>query len=311
MKYCFDIDNTICSGGVPYEEAKPFPKVVKRINELYDEGHHIIISTSRGHWSGENWLEFTKQQLDEWGVKYHKIQVGQKPGVDVFVDDKSIPKMKHVMAVGAHPDDIEFGCGGTLLKHKKRGDKVIYVCMTDTQSVDKTTNKVIRSHKQLKDETQCAADALGVDEIHYLPFEDLNVPFSIESVSELEKLIKKYEIDTIYTHWTGDSNQDHIATFKATRAAARYVPNVYCYEPIPIPRLSENLMSINYYVNIDTTFDQKIVAAECNKSQFKKYKEVRFDVTENLTTLAKYRGIQACCKYAEGFQIIKKVENDY
>ena len=167
MKYCFDIDNTICSGGVPYEEAKPFPKVVKRINELYDEGHHIIISTSRGHWSGENWLEFTKQQLDEWGVKYHKIQVGQKPGVDVFVDDKSIPKMKHVMAVGAHPDDIEFGCGGTLLKHKKRGDKVIYVCMTDTQSVDKTTNKVIRSHKQLKDETQCAADALGVDEIHY------------------------------------------------------------------------------------------------------------------------------------------------
>ena len=311
MKYCFDIDNTICSGGVPYEEAKPFPKVVKRINELYDEGHHIIISTSRGHWSGENWLEFTKQQLDEWGVKYHKIQVGQKPGVDVFVDDKSIPKMKHVMAVGAHPDDIEFGCGGTLLKHKKRGDKVIYVCMTDTQSVDKTTNKVIRSHKQLKDETQCAADALGVDEIHYLPFEDLNVPFSIESVSELEKLIKKYEIDTIYTHWTGDSNQDHIATFKATRAAARYVPNVYCYEQIPIPRLSENLMSINYYVNIDTTFDQKIVAAEWHKSQFKKYKEVGFDVTENLTTLAKYRGIQACCKYAEGFQIIKKVENDY
>ena len=311
MKYCFDIDNTICSGGVPYEEAKPFPKVVKRINELYDEGHHIIISTSRGHWSGENWLEFTKQQLDEWGVKYHKIQVGQKPGVDVFVDDKSIPKIKHVMAVGAHPDDIEFGCGGTLLKHKKRGDKVIYVCMTDTQSVDKTTNKVIRSHKQLKDETQCAADALGVDEIHYLPFEDLNVPFSIESVSELEKLIKKYEIDTIYTHWTGDSNQDHIATFKATRAAARYVPNVYCYEQIPIPRLSENLMSVNYYVNIDTTFDQKIVAAECHKSQFKKYKEVGFDVTENLTTLAKYRGIQACCKYAEGFQIIKKVENDY
>ena len=76
MKYCFDIDNTICSGGVPYEEAKPFPKVVKRINELYDEGHHIIISTARGHWSGENWLEFTKQQLDEWGVKYHKIEVG-------------------------------------------------------------------------------------------------------------------------------------------------------------------------------------------------------------------------------------------
>ena len=311
MKYCFDIDNTICSGGVPYEEAKPFPKVVKRINELYDEGHHIIISTSRGHWSGENWLEFTKKQLDEWGVKCHKIQVGQKPGVDVFVDDKSIPKMKHIMAIGAHPDDIEFGCGGTLIKHKQRGDKVIYVCMTDTQSVDKTTGKVIRSHEQLKKETQCAAEALGVDEIHYLPFTDLNVPFNLESVSELEKLIKEYEIDTIYTHWAGDSNQDHIATFRTTMAAARYVPNVYCYEQIPIPRQSENPMNINYFVDIDTTFNQKIVSAECHKSQFEKYKQVGFDVTKNLKLMAQYRGIQANCEYAEGFHIIKKVENDY
>ena len=61
--------------------------------------------------------------------------------------------------------------------------------------------------------------SLGVDEIHYLPFTDLNVPFNLESVSELEKLIKEYEIDTIYTHWAGDSNQDHIATFRTTMAA--------------------------------------------------------------------------------------------
>ena len=66
----------------------------------------------------------------------------------------------NVMAIGAHPDDIEFGCGGTLIKHKN-GDVVIYVCMTDTQSVDKTTDKIIRSHQQLKDETQCAAMSWG------------------------------------------------------------------------------------------------------------------------------------------------------
>ena len=219
--------------------------------------------------------------------------------------------MKHIMAIGAHPDDIEFGCGGTLLKHKKRGDKVIYVCMTDTQSVDKTTGKVIRSHEQLKKETQCAADELGVDEVHYLPFIDLNVPFNLESVSELEKLIKKYEIDTIYTHWAGDSNQDHIATFRTTMAAARYIPNVYCYEQIPIPRQSENPMNINYFVDIDTTFEQKIKAAECHQSQYTKYSKAGFDVSKNLKTMALYRGIQANCTYAEGFHIIKKVENDY
>ena len=213
----------------------------------------------------------------------------------------------NVMAIGAHPDDIEFGCGGTLIKHKDNGNKVIYVCMTDTESVEATEDKVIRTQSQLKSETQCAADILGVDKIHYLPFKDLHVPFSFDSVSELEKLIKEYEIDIIYTHWSGDSNQDHISTFKTTMAAARYVKNIYCYEQIPIPRHTDNPMRVNSYTDISRSFDLKIKAAECHQSQFKKYKAAGFDVSENLTTLAKFRGIQANCKYAEGFQVIKQV----
>ena len=213
----------------------------------------------------------------------------------------------NVMAIGAHPDDIEFGCGGTLINHKDNGDVVIYVCMTDTESVDATQGKIIRTQDELKSETQCAADVLGVDKVFYLPFKDLHVPFSFDSVSQLETIIKQYNIDTIYTHWSGDSNQDHISTFKTTMAAARYVPNVYCYEQIPIPRHTDNPMRINSYRDISKTFHLKIEAAECHKSQFKKYKAAGFDVTENLTTLAKFRGIQANCKYAEGFQVIKQV----
>ncbi len=213
----------------------------------------------------------------------------------------------NIMAIGAHPDDIEFGCGGTLINHKEFGDKVIYVCMTNTESIDATKGKVIRSESQLKSETQCAADILGVDNIFYLPFKDLHVPFSFDSVSRLETLIKQYNVDTIYTHWSGDSNQDHISTFKTTMAAARYVKNIYCYEQIPIPRHTDNPMRVNSYTDISRSFDLKIKAAECHQSQFKKYKAAGFDVSENLTTLAKFRGIQANCKYAEGFQVIKQV----
>ena len=213
----------------------------------------------------------------------------------------------NIMAIGAHPDDIEFGCGGTLINHKDNGNKVIYVCMTDTESIDATEGKIIRTESQLKSETQCAADILGVDKIHYLPFKDLHVPFSFDSVSRLESLIKHYEIDTIYTHRSGDSNQDHISTFKTTMAAARYVKNIYCYEQIPIPRHTDNPMRVNSYTDISRSFDLKIKAAECHQSQFKKYKAAGFDVSENLTTLAKFRGIQANCKYAEGFQVIKQV----
>ena len=179
--------------------------------------------------------------------------------------------------------------------------------MTDTESVDATQGKVIRTESQLKSETQCAADILGVDRIFYLPFKDLHVPFSFESVSQLETLIKQYQTDTIYTHWSGDSNQDHISTFKTTMAAARYVKNIYCYEQIPIPRHTDNPMRVNSYTDISRSFDLKIKAAECHQSQFKKYEAAGFDVSENLKTLAKFRGIQANCKYAEGFQVIKQV----
>jgi len=215
--------------------------------------------------------------------------------------------MKKVMAIGAHPDDIEFGCSGTLIKHCEQGDSVVYVCMTNTPSIDVTTGEVIRSGDELTDEVWNACDTLGIKVVEFLQFKDLNVPFNLESVSSLEKLIKKYDIDTIYTHWAGDSNQDHIATFKTTMAAARYVPNVFCYEQIPIPRHTENPMAVNYYSDITNTFDNKIKASKCHKSQFVKYEKAGFDVARNLKIMAQYRGIEANCKYAEGFHIIKKV----
>ena len=212
-----------------------------------------------------------------------------------------------VMVIGAHPDDIEFGCGGTVVKHIKNGDSVVYVCMTNTQSVDGVTGKILRTESENRTEVEEAAQTLGCEIVEFLPFKDLHVPFNFTAVSKLDGLIKKYNIDTIYTHWAGDANQDHIATFKTTMAAARYVPNVYCYEQIPVPRMSENQMDINYYIDISNEFDTKIKSSLCHESQIVKYKEHGFDVKENLEILAKFRGIQAKCKYAEAFKIIKQV----
>ena len=216
------------------------------------------------------------------------------------------------MAIGAHPDDIEFGCSGAIYNHTKQGDNVVMVVMTNTESVDGVSGKVLRTKEQNQKETINSSKVLGC-KVEFLPFKDLHVPFTFESVSKLDNLIRKYEIDTIYTHWAGDANQDHIATFKTTMAAARYVPNVFCYEQIPIPRVSENSMNQNYYIDITKSFDKKIEASLCHDSQISKYKSQGFDVPENLKTLAKFRGIQANCKYAEAFQVIKMVggKNEY
>jgi glycerol-3-phosphate cytidylyltransferase len=97
MKYCFDLDGTICDtpnnplNKPLYLEATPFPFMVGTVNRLFDEGHKIIIQTARGRGSGIDWTELTRQQLENWGVRYHDLEpMFHKPTADIFIDDKGI-----------------------------------------------------------------------------------------------------------------------------------------------------------------------------------------------------------------------------
>ena len=98
MKYCFDLDGTICDTPCDpdghnqrYWDALPIPFMVETVNRLYDEGHKIIMMTARGRGSGKDWTQLTREQLDRWGYKYHEIEpMFHKPTADLFIDDKGI-----------------------------------------------------------------------------------------------------------------------------------------------------------------------------------------------------------------------------
>ena len=89
MRYCFDIDGTICSTNCDYKEAKPYKQVIDKINSLYNSENKIILFTSRGTGSGIDWYDFTKKQLDSCGVKYCMLCFDKLAG-DVHIDDKGI-----------------------------------------------------------------------------------------------------------------------------------------------------------------------------------------------------------------------------
>lgn len=98
MNYVFDIDGTICTNTYgKYDSASPFKERIQKINRLYDEGNSITFFTARGMNTlnaniekvYEKYYEFTSKQLQNWGVKYHKLILG-KPSADVYVDDKGI-----------------------------------------------------------------------------------------------------------------------------------------------------------------------------------------------------------------------------
>ena len=88
-----DIDGTICTqdnmndyGG--YKNAQPRHEQIYKINKLYDKGNTIIYWTARGTVTQIDWLDLTKEQLDDWGCRYHDVRVG-KPQYDLWIDDKS------------------------------------------------------------------------------------------------------------------------------------------------------------------------------------------------------------------------------
>lgn len=98
MRYCFDLDETICNTpsnpdghGRRYAESTPIPFMVETVNRLYDEGNYIIIMTARGRGSGVDWTDTTKKLLSEWGVKYNELEpMFHKPNADIFIDDKGV-----------------------------------------------------------------------------------------------------------------------------------------------------------------------------------------------------------------------------
>lgn len=89
MIFCFDIDNTICTDTKgKYKKALPFIDRIAYVNNLYDEGHRIILFTARGGTTNIDWEELTKKQLKKWNVKYHELLFG-KLNYDVWIDDKA------------------------------------------------------------------------------------------------------------------------------------------------------------------------------------------------------------------------------
>ena len=98
MRYVFDLDGTLCTltDGF-YENAVPHTARIEKVNKLFDEGHHITIYTARGMSRCSNdsqkayvlFEELTRNQLMNWGVKFHDLFLG-KPAGDVYIDDKAV-----------------------------------------------------------------------------------------------------------------------------------------------------------------------------------------------------------------------------
>lgn len=208
--------------------------------------------------------------------------------------------MANVLAVGAHPDDVELGCGGTVALHAKKGDKVVIIVMIEPVSTH-YSGRIIRSKEEGETEGKNAANVLGAKLIN-LGFKDKSVPYSVETIEAINKIIDDYKIDVIYTHWYHDTHQDHKRTTQSVVSAGRLVKNILMYEPeYPAGRSYLGFRN-QYYVDITSAFETKMEALKQHKSQIRRYGN---DFLGAIEARARHRGYEIGSKYAECFEVLR------
>jgi LmbE family N-acetylglucosaminyl deacetylase len=127
-----------------------------------------------------------------------------------------------VLAIGAHPDDLEYGCAGTLIKHSQRGDEVYMMIVTDGAAGG---DPKVRSGEQME-----AAKIIGAQDVFFGGYADTEFECHRESIMAIENIVRQVEPDTVYTHFGEDTHQDHRHIARAVVPSARSVPNLLFFE---------------------------------------------------------------------------------
>ena len=193
-----------------------------------------------------------------------------------------------ILAIGAHPDDIEYGCGGTLIKYVKAGHRVfLYIATHGTFGGDGTTRS---------EEMEASAKHMGASDLFWGGYTDTQIPMSQDLIAEIEVIIGKVKPTFIFTHWRDDTHQDHRNLTACTLAATRYIPNFLFYESP-----SSQNFNPNVYVDISEVLDEKIELLKIHSSQISKTNIEETTIIDIAASAATFRGIQARVRYAEGF----------
>lgn len=231
---------------------------------------------------------------------------------------KQQPK-KTILAVGAHPDDIDISCSGTAAKYISEGSEVYYLILTDGSkgSEDpKISNKELAKIRRA--EQQKAADMLGVTKVFFLDFVDgelENTPALRKEIIKIIRQIKPAAVlcwdPTLYydeiRHYV--NHPDHRVGGEAVMDSVYpFARNVRTFPELLDaglePHVVEELLLINfskanYFVDISDTINKKITALACHKSQFKNVWQVGAMIRKmNQTAGGKAKPKM---KYAEGF----------
>ena len=230
-------------------------------------------------------------------------------GTRAFADDsvpakKSKGGKKRIMVIGAHPDDPETGCGGTMVRLAQAGHEVISVYFTRGErgipgtGLDESAR--IRTAEAIE-----ACKILGVKPV-FMSQIDGDSKIDGERYKEMHKLIEEYKPDIVFAHWPIDSHRDHANCSNLVFDAWIKMNKpfeLYYFE------VCSGIQTMQFYptdfVDISSVVEQKRKACFCHVSQGPE----RWYEKEH-GRMEEFRGMQSDVKYAEAFVKFQKSSCD-
>ncbi len=222
--------------------------------------------------------------------------------------------MNKILVVAAHPDDEILGQGATIRRFVEEGKEVRAIILGTGLTSRRDTEESELSF--LKECAKKSADIIGYKSIDFFDFPDNkfdSIPL-LDIIKCINVCIKKYSIDTIFTHHYGDLNIDHQKTFEATITAARPfngcdVSEIYAFETLSSTewnfKYGDNTFKPNFFVDVCNTIKYKLKAMECYVSEGGEFPHPRSIKAIEVSALR----WGSCCdrKYAEAFELIRKI----
>ncbi|PWD50364.1 PIG-L family deacetylase [Serinibacter arcticus] len=201
---------------------------------------------------------------------------------------------RRVLVVGAHPDDLELACGGTVASLARRGHEVkVLVMSRGTRGGDPAARR---------EEAVAGARMLGTTDVTVHDFPDTFLADANGAMIEvIEAAITAFRPGTILTHSEHDQHQDHQAVHRAVLRAGRQAHSILCFESPSVTRS----FSPSVFVDISDFVDLKIRAVQTHRDQSGK----PYMTASRVKGIAAFRGAQAKVPAAEGFEPVRYLQN--
>ena len=199
----------------------------------------------------------------------------------------------NILAIGAHPDDIEFGCAGTLIKYRQRGHRVFLLVMTEGECKG---NPKIRKEEQLE-----SARIMGAEDVFFGGYPDTDLTCSRELISSIERIARQVQPDFGFVPYPDDTHQDHRSLAQAAIPPSRsIIRNVLYYDG-----LSSQNFNPTVFVDIGDVLESKLACLEAHKSQIMNTYIQEMSIVDVARSAAHFRGIQGRVRNAEAFAPVR------